>query len=65
MKKEEVQIEIAFVNSQLNIFKERREGLERRGCCSNDFDRCAFWTQYNRVISELERLLRLRYNSKR
>lgn len=66
MNKSELYKELDFVRSQILIFKERIsqiDGGNWRKNVSDDFDKGAIWLHYKKVISELESLLKYRYDA--
>lgn len=66
MNKSELYKELDFVRSQIQIFKERTaqiDGGNWRKNVSDDFDKDALWSHYKKVISELESLLKYRYDA--
>ena len=67
MEKSKLDNELEFVRKQIQIFKERANELEAgnwRKNISSDFDKCALWAHYRSVISDLEYLLKIRYDAK-
>lgn len=66
MNKSELYKELAFVRSYIQIFKERAaqiDGGNWRKNVSDDFDKSALWSHYKRIISELESLLKYKYDA--
>lgn len=66
MNKPELYKELAFVRSQIQIFKERAaqiDGGNWRKNVSDDFDKSTLWAHYKRIISELESLLKYKYDA--
>lgn len=66
MNKSELYKELDFVRSQILLFKERAaqiDGGNWRKNVSDDFDKYALWSHYKKVISELESLLKYRYDA--
>lgn len=66
MNKSELYKELDFVRSQIQIFKERTAQIDDgnwRKNVSDDFGKGALWSHYKNVISELESLLKYRYDA--
>ncbi|MCL3853536.1 hypothetical protein M1P97_19830 [Parabacteroides sp. GYB001] len=58
--------ELEFVRSQIQIFKERSDSIDEgnwRKNVSNDFDKGAIWSSYQRILSELRALLKHSYDA--
>lgn len=58
--------ELEFVRSQIQIFKERSDSIDEgnwRKNVSNDFDKGAIWSSYQRILSELRTLLKHSYDA--
>lgn len=66
MKRAKLYEELEFVRNQIQVFKERSglidEGNWRKNV-SNDFDKGAIWSSYQRILSELRSLLKHNYDA--
>lgn len=66
MEKEKLHRELEFVRSQIQVFKERSDSIDEGSWSknvSNDFDKGAIWSSYQRILSELRSLLRHTYDA--
>ena len=66
MEKEKLYIELDFVRSQIQLFKDRSDTIDEgnwRKNVSDDFDKGALWSSYQRVLYELRSLLKIRYDA--
>lgn len=65
MDKDKLYKELEFVRSQIQVFKDRSDAIDEgnwRNNVSNDFDKGAIWSSYQRILSELRSLLRHSYD---
>ena len=66
MNKSELYKELDFVRSQIQIFKNRIAEIDKgnwRKNVSDDFDKGALWSHYTKIVSELESILKYRYDA--
>lgn len=66
MTREELYKELDFVREQITLFKEKTKNLDKgnwRKNISDDFDKGALWSHYTNIISELEYLLKIKYDA--
>lgn len=66
MDKDELYKELGFVRSQIQVFKDRADAIDEgnwRKNVSDDFDKGAIWSGYQRVLSELRSLLKHSYDA--
>lgn len=66
MDKDKLYKELEFVRSQIQVFKDRSDAIDEgnwRNNVSNDFDKGAIWSSYQRILSELRSLLKYSYDA--
>lgn len=66
MEKDKLYKELEFVRQQIQLFKDRSDAIDEgnwRKNVSDDFDKGALWSSYQRVLSELRSLLKIRYDA--
>lgn len=66
MERENLNEELEFVRSQIQVFKTRASNLDEgnwKKNISDDFDKDTLWSSYIKITSELKSLLRRNYDA--